>query len=135
MADAMARRAHLDTDAKRFIQSPRWLPSSLQSGAVLNLQLRRSALVNFLLTALGLVAVALPFVPPPVSLAADGTSLETNQGYLEAAPLGLDVRYAWTLPGGRGENIRICDVEYSWNLTHSDLVNATSNLFVYVQGV
>ncbi|HKP85948.1 MAG TPA: S8 family serine peptidase [Blastocatellia bacterium] len=56
------------------------------------------------------------------------------QGYLEAAPLGLDVRYAWTLPGGHGENVRIADIEFSWNLSHNDLAAAASKLFLYVKG-
>jgi subtilisin family serine protease len=61
--------------------------------------------------------------------------LEVFQGYLDPAPMGMDVRYAWTLPGGRGENVRIVDIEFNWNLNHNDLVAATSNLFVYVKGV
>ena len=61
--------------------------------------------------------------------------LEVFQGYLDPAPLGMDVRYAWTLAGGRGENVRIVDIEYNWNLEHNDLLTATSDLFVYVKGV
>jgi hypothetical protein len=60
--------------------------------------------------------------------------LEAFQGYLDPAPLGMDVRYAWTLPGGRGENVRIVDIEYDWNLQHNDLVGTTSDLFIYVKG-
>src|SRR5438105_8542703 len=102
---------------------------------MLNMPLRHSVFVRFLLTFLCLFAVAAPLAPPARSLAAEGDLLETFQGYLDAAPLGLDARYAWTLPGGRGENVRICDIEYSWNLTHNDLLDAASNLFVYVKGV
>ncbi|HJQ22874.1 MAG TPA: S8 family serine peptidase [Blastocatellia bacterium] len=81
-----------------------------------------------------LATLAAPLAPASRSLAADDL-LETFQGYLDPAPLGLDARYAWTLEGGRGENVRICDIEYSWNLTHNDLINTTANLFVYVKGV
>jgi hypothetical protein len=102
---------------------------------MLNMPLRRAAIIRFLLTSLCLVAVASPLAPPCRSLAEDGDFLETFQGYLDPAPLGLDARYAWTLPGGRGENVRVCDIEYSWNLKHSDLIDAAANLFVYVKGV
>jgi hypothetical protein len=61
--------------------------------------------------------------------------LEAFQGYLDPAPRGMDIRYAWTLPGGHGENVQIVDIEYNWNLDHNDIAHATSNLFVYVKGV
>jgi Subtilase family len=101
---------------------------------MLNMRLRRSLLTRFLLTILCLVAAASPLATPG-SLAEDGDFLESAQGYLGPAPLGLDARYAWTLPGGRGENVRVCDIEYNWNLTHSDLIDAAANLFIYVKGV
>lgn len=61
--------------------------------------------------------------------------LEAFQGYLDPAPRGMDIRYAWTLPGGHGENIRIVDIEYNWNLSHNDLLHITSDLFIFVKGV
>ncbi|HVG18352.1 MAG TPA: S8 family serine peptidase [Blastocatellia bacterium] len=61
--------------------------------------------------------------------------LEAFQGYLDPAPRGMDIRYAWTLPGGRGENVRIVDIEYNWNLNHNDLLHVTSDLFIFVKGV
>ena len=61
--------------------------------------------------------------------------LEAFQGYLDPAPHGMDIRYAWTLPGGHGENVRIVDIEYNWNLNHNDLVHITSDLFIFVKGV
>ncbi len=45
----------------------------------------------------------------------------TRQGYLDPAPGGINARYAWTLPGGRGAGINIIDCEWSWNRTHEDL--------------
>lgn len=45
----------------------------------------------------------------------------SRQGYLNAAPGGIDARYAWTLSGGRGRGVRICDVEGGWNFAHEDL--------------
>ncbi|MFV8752375.1 S8 family serine peptidase [Nannocystaceae bacterium ST9] len=45
----------------------------------------------------------------------------SGQGYLDAAPNGIDARYAWGIAGGRGEGVRIIDVEFSWHLDHEDL--------------
>lgn len=49
--------------------------------------------------------------------------LTSSQGYLEpAADGGIDARFAWTQPGGRGENVTVVDIEYAtWNLDHEDL--------------
>lgn len=47
--------------------------------------------------------------------------LRLEQGYLNPAPLGIDAYYAWNLPGGRGEGVKIIDIETGWNLTHEDL--------------
>jgi len=44
-----------------------------------------------------------------------------RQGYLDAAPGGVDARYAWTQPGGRGAGVQIIDVEAGWNFGHEDL--------------
>ncbi|HEY2715005.1 MAG TPA: hypothetical protein VGI73_02165, partial [Solirubrobacterales bacterium] len=44
-----------------------------------------------------------------------------RQAYLEAAPGGVDARYAWTQPGGDGAGVNIIDVEAAWRFTHEDL--------------
>jgi len=44
-----------------------------------------------------------------------------NQGYLNAAPGGIDARFAWTHAGGRGVGVRIIDLEWGWRFTHEDL--------------
>ncbi|MBY5720607.1 S8 family serine peptidase [Rhizobium leguminosarum] len=45
----------------------------------------------------------------------------SRQGYLEAAPGGVEARWAWTQAGGRGNGIRIIDIEGAWRFTHEDL--------------
>ena len=45
----------------------------------------------------------------------------SRQIYLNAAPAGIDARYAWTKTGGRGEGVRIIDLEWGWNFNHEDL--------------
>ncbi|HKV42729.1 MAG TPA: hypothetical protein VJX67_26250, partial [Blastocatellia bacterium] len=62
-------------------------------------------------------------------------NLEPLQGYLDPAPGGMDVRFAWGVDGGKGQNVKIADIENDWNLNHIDLLAAASNLFIYVQGV
>ncbi len=46
---------------------------------------------------------------------------EDRQGYLDPAPDGIDARYAWTLPGGRGWGVNIIDIEWAWRFSHEDL--------------
>ncbi|RKG97176.1 peptidase S8 [Corallococcus sp. CA053C] len=55
------------------------------------------------------------------SLMAVAPNLQGEQGYLGAAPAGVDANYAWTVAGGNGEGIRIVDVEGAWRTTHEDL--------------
>ena len=45
-----------------------------------------------------------------------------RQGYLDAAPEGIDARYAWTMSGGRGAGIGIVDIEGGWNFSNEDLL-------------
>jgi hypothetical protein len=53
-----------------------------------------------------------------------------KQIYLNAAPEGIDARYAWTLPGGRGEGVKVIDCEWGWNFTHEDLLNNSTGVVV-----
>ncbi len=46
----------------------------------------------------------------------------SRQVYLDAAPAGIDARYAWTLPGGKGNGVRIIDIEGAWRFSHEDLI-------------
>jgi hypothetical protein len=45
----------------------------------------------------------------------------SRQGYLDAAPGGIDARYAWTQLGGRGSGVNIIDIEGAWRFSHEDL--------------
>ncbi len=70
------------------------------------------------LNALDVVELAEPMplpAPPPAA-----GNYQPLQGYLNAAPGGVDADYAWTQLGGSGGNVWITDIEYSWNLSHSD---------------
>ncbi|MBF8194197.1 S8 family serine peptidase [Nonomuraea sp. K274] len=46
----------------------------------------------------------------------------SRQGYLDPAPGGVDARHAWTVPGGRGANVNIIDIEGAWQFGHEDLI-------------
>lgn len=62
-----------------------------------------------------------PPVPPPTVHAADDPRA-SSQGYLAAAPAGIDARHAWTVAGGDGASMNFIDIEQGWTLNHEDLV-------------
>ncbi len=66
-------------------------------------------------------------LPPELPLSTDYTP---SQNYLDPAastPTGVDARYAWTQTGGTGSGVTICDLEYSWNYSHTDISKATGS--------
>lgn len=38
---------------------------------------------------------------------------------------GIDAKYAWTFPGGRGAGMKFVDIEFGWNTNHEDLNGPT----------
>lgn len=55
-----------------------------------------------------------------------------TQFYLNSAPGGFGIRPVQNGPGGRGQGVRVIDIEYSWNLDHEDLpFDETRQPFVY----
>jgi hypothetical protein len=55
--------------------------------------------------------------------------LSANQNYLDAAPVGINARYAWTIPGGRGDGVKLIDVEYDWITDHEDFASAANRFW------
>ncbi len=53
-----------------------------------------------------------------------------RQGYLDAAPGGIDARYAWMIPGGAGAGVKIIDCEWGWQLSHEDLTQNALGVLV-----
>lgn len=53
------------------------------------------------------------FAPTPLFL--------DKQVYLGASPIGVGTDIAWKLPGGKGENVKIIDIETGMNDSHEDL--------------
>ncbi|URT71211.1 S8 family serine peptidase [Cytobacillus firmus] len=61
-------------------------------------------------------------VEPVADVAPPATpDFSIRQGYLEAAPVGIDARYAWNFPGGKGNGINVIDIEGAWRFSHEDL--------------
>jgi hypothetical protein len=50
------------------------------------------------------------------------TDFTPRQQYLNAAPGGIDARFAWTVKGGGGTGVRIIDIEGAWRFSHEDLL-------------
>lgn len=55
--------------------------------------------------------------------------LSTSQGYLDAAPTGINARYAWTMSGGRGDGVKLIDVEYDWVTDHEDFASDSTRFW------
>jgi subtilisin family serine protease len=60
-------------------------------------------------------------IPKPADVPPATPSFQGQQGHLRAAPAGIDALYAWTVPGGKGNLVKIVDIESGWNLNHEDL--------------
>ena len=55
---------------------------------------------------------------------------QPQQNYLDPAsftPTGIDAEYAWSLPGGAGQGITVCDLEYFWNYDHADVTKGANS--------
>ena len=63
--------------------------------------------------------------PPPTVKWQDDPRAK-NQGYLDPAPAGIDVKYAWGFKGGDGAGTNVVDIERGWDLDHEDLVSTAS---------
>ena len=87
-------------------------------------RLRRRGLID---AAFGTSEIGLPAVPrymrprqnPPPAITPNFTRF---QRYLEPSPLGVDARYAWSIPGGRGGGVKIVDIEGGWRFSQEDLL-------------
>jgi hypothetical protein len=93
-----------------------WVELTLQSGtdaAAFLEELKRLPSVE--------IAEPAPLPQPPPATTPDFSG---SQGYLDAAPGGIDARFSFTIPGGNGSGVTIYDVEYNWLQTHEDLSRA-----------
>jgi hypothetical protein len=51
-----------------------------------------------------------------------------NQNYQDAAPIGIDARWAWTQPNGEGAGVGFVDLEQGWFLNHEDFASKSPTL-------
>lgn len=58
-----------------------------------------------------------PQEAPPVT-----PDFNARQIYLDAAPGGIDARFAAAVPGGKGQGVQIIDIEGAWRFSHEDLI-------------
>lgn len=63
-----------------------------------------------------------PVVAATISFGTNPESLRTLQ--IRPAPDGVDAVYAWHIPGGAGDGIRVADIENGWRLDHDELIAA-----------
>jgi hypothetical protein len=59
--------------------------------------------------------------PPPVT-----ADLTGEQRYRTASPAGVDALGLAARAGGRGDRVKIVDIEYDWNRSHEDLAKAAA---------
>jgi hypothetical protein len=87
----------------------------------------------FKISAARLSALQLPSVNPT------NDPKSAGQRYLDAAPVGIDARWAWTKTNGAGEGVGFVDIEMGWFLgfdaatdvqQHEDLPNRSNRLHV-----
>lgn len=60
--------------------------------------------------------------PAPEEAPPASPDFTARQGYLDAAPGGVEARWAWTQAGGKGTGRKIIDIEGEWRFTHEDLI-------------
>ena len=53
-------------------------------------------------------------------------NFEADQGYLDAAPVGINARFIWTIPGGDGNGVKVYDVERQWTQNNEDLATVAN---------
>ncbi|MCU4986417.1 S8 family serine peptidase [Bacillus cereus] len=84
-------------------------------------QLRNSNMVEdaYIKPAPELARIAVEPMPDVAPSATPDFSI--RQGYLDAAPVGVDAKHAWRFPGGKGNGVKIVDIEGAWKFSHEDL--------------
>lgn len=70
-------------------------------------------------------------VSDPLVTPGDDT-FNAQQNYLDAAPTGIDARWAWLQAGGEGQGVGIVDLEQGWRLGHEDYATKAPTLIFNV---
>jgi hypothetical protein len=73
--------------------------------------------------------LALPqYTGDPLSAPSTTPNFTSLQQYRRHGPGGIDANFAATVPGGRGHNVRVIDLEWAWQDTHEDLTSIRGKL-------
>ena len=99
-----------------------WRIDVRQTGGSLNELATRFSRVAGIETAYAEMVVSDPVVN------AGDDPLNAQQGYQDAAPTGIDARWAWTQNGGEGQGVGVVDLEQGWRLAHEDLAGKAPTL-------
>ncbi len=62
--------------------------------------------------------------------ASSAPNWQNSQFYLSPAPAGVDAYYAWENPGGKGQNIKVIDIEGNWVEHHEDLRGGATSFHI-----
>lgn len=81
------------------------------------------------INALDVVEIAY-FQPIPALPLAPTPNWQSSENYLEAAPTGINAYYGWTVAGGKGEGVRVVDIEGNWVESHEDLHGGTDHFHI-----
>lgn len=130
---ASIRRTFVEDEAALDTSAARAAASSGREQADLNLYyrvvVRPGVDVDTVIAALNALPVVEVAYAAPVAAAPptpDYRSLQIYGG--GSAANGIEALYAQTVTGGSGVNVRVLDIEYSWNKTHEDLAKLTTAL-------
>jgi serine protease len=84
------------------------------------------------LSALEVVEIAyFPSVPTLATIVEVATpNYQASQFHLNPAPDGINAYYAWGFAGGKGENVKVIDIEGNWVENHEDLRGGTSSFHI-----
>ena len=111
----------LEDKAKRSERPPQ---RSMSTYWKLDLRSRRDSLDEILKRLLQIPGVEYAYkehTPSPPAINPVDDVYATDQDYLDAAPAGIDARWAWTQPDCEGAGVGMVDCEWGWNVTHEDL--------------
>jgi len=72
--------------------------------------------------------VTLEAKPAPIMEGSDTPLYQKRQIYLNKAPNGTDMYYMFERKGGRGQKVKVVDVEGGWDFEHEDLIERKGKL-------
>ncbi len=120
-ASLAARAERRRPERRRRVPGQFWRIDRRDAGDAADVARRLAALSDVVETAYAEARAVLPVAPPRAPAAPRASAVRAamrSQRYLDKRPAGVDARFAWTQPGGRGEDVRLVDVEMGWRLTH-----------------